>query len=64
VREVVRERYSGRQLTLLTITDGPVVDPSWTVDPVSLEELLLAYMAPERLPTLPTAERVPLRWHG
>ena len=64
VREVVRERYSGRQLTLLAITDGPIVDPSWTVDPVSLEELLLAYMAPERLPTPPTPERVPLRWHG
>jgi ABC-2 type transport system ATP-binding protein len=64
VREVVRERYSGRQLTLLAITDGPIVDPSWTVDPVSLEELLLAYMAPERLPTPVTPERVPLRWHG
>ena len=64
VREVVRERYSGRQLTLLAITDGPVVDPSWTVDPVSLEELLLAYMAPERLPAPQTVERVPLRWHG
>jgi ABC-2 type transport system ATP-binding protein len=64
VREVVRERHSGRQLTLLAITDGPIVDPSWTVDPVSLEELLLAYMAPERLPTPRTTERVPLRWHG
>jgi ABC-2 type transport system ATP-binding protein len=64
VREVVRERYSGRQLTLLAITDGPIVDPSWTVDPVSLEELLLAYMAPERLPAPQTVERVPLRWHG
>jgi len=64
VREVVRERHSGRQLTLLATTDGPIVDPSWTVDPVSLEELLLAYMAPERLPTPRTAERVPLRWHG
>ena len=64
VREVVRERHSGRQLTLLAITDGPIVDPSWTVDPVSLEELLLAYMAPERLPAPRTPERVPLRWHG
>jgi ABC-2 type transport system ATP-binding protein len=64
VREVVRERHSGRQLTLLVVTDGPVVDPSWTVDPVSLEELLLAYMAPERLPTPRPPERVPLRWHG
>ena len=46
VREIVRERYGGRQLTLLTVVDGPVVDPSWTVEPVSLEDLLLAYMAP------------------
>lgn len=60
VREVVRERHSGRQLTLLAITDGPIVDPSWTVDPVSLEELLLAYMAPERLPAPRPTEGVPL----
>jgi ABC-2 type transport system ATP-binding protein len=64
VREVVRERYSGRQLTLLAVTDGPIVDPSWTVHPVSLEELLLAYMAPERMPTVRPMERVQLRWHG
>jgi ABC-2 type transport system ATP-binding protein len=64
VREIVRERHSGRQLTLLTVVDGPVVDPSWTVEPVSLEELLLAYMAPERLPTPRKTEKVPLRWHG
>ena len=64
VREVVRERHSGRQLTLLAITDGPIVDPSWTVHPVSLEELLLAYMAPERLPNVRPMERVQLRWHG
>ena len=64
VREVVRERYSGRQLTMLVTTDGPIVDPSWTVESVSLEELLLAYMAPERLPNVRKMERVALRWHG
>jgi ABC-2 type transport system ATP-binding protein len=64
VREIVRERYAGRQLTLLTVVDGPIVDPSWTVEPVSLEDLLLAYMAPERLPTPRKLEKVPLRWHG
>ena len=64
VREIVRERHSGRQLTLLATTAGPIVDPSWTVEPVSLEELLLAYMAPERLPAPRTPEGVPLRWHG
>ena len=46
------------------MNDGPIVDPSWTVDQVGLEELLLAYMAPERLPTPRPPERVPLRWHG
>jgi ABC-2 type transport system ATP-binding protein len=64
VRTVVRERYSDRQLTLLVLSEGPIVDPSWTVDRVGLEELLLAYMAPERLPTQKPPERLPLQWHG
>jgi ABC-2 type transport system ATP-binding protein len=66
VREIVRERHSGRQSSLLVRSDGPIVDRSWSVEPVGLEDLLLAYMAPERLPQphLPQPERVPLRWHG
>jgi ABC-2 type transport system ATP-binding protein len=64
VREIVRERHSGRQLTLLVVSDGPIVDPSWAVEPVGLEELLLAYMAPERLPQPKPPEKLPLRWHG
>ena len=64
VREIVRERHSGRQLTLLVVCDSPIVDPSWTVERVSLEELLLAYMAPERFPHPKPSERLPLQWHG
>ena len=64
VREFIRERHSGRQSTMLAVVDGPIVDPSWTVERVSLEELLLAYMAPERLPAARPPEKVPLRWHG
>jgi ABC-2 type transport system ATP-binding protein len=65
VRDIVRERHSGRQLTLLVRTDGPIADASWTVEHVGLEELLLAYMAvPERVPHPEPPERVPLRWHG
>ena len=64
VREVVRERHSGRQSTLLVRSDGPIVDPSWSAEHVGLEDLLLAYMAPERLPPSPRPERLPLRWHG
>ena len=59
VREIVRERHSGRQLTLLVLSDGPIVDPSWTVERVGLEELLLAYMAPERLPAPVTTGEAP-----
>jgi ABC-2 type transport system ATP-binding protein len=64
VREIVRERHSGRQLTLLVTADGAIADPSWTVEHVGLEELLLAYMAPERLRAPQAPEKVPLRWHG
>jgi ABC-2 type transport system ATP-binding protein len=64
VSEIVRERYSGRQATLLVKSDDVIGDPSWAVEHVGLEELLLAYMAPERLPTPRPAERAALRWHG
>ena len=67
VTQIVRARHSGRQSTLLVRSEGPIVDPTWAVDHVGLEELLLAYMAPGPLPapTEPTPpERLPLRWHG
>lgn len=64
VESIVRERHSGRQLTLLVRTNGRVLDPSWSVDEVGLEDLLLAYMASAALPSPqpPTPSR--LRWHG
>jgi ABC-2 type transport system ATP-binding protein len=65
VADIVRESHSGRQLTLLARLDGPVADPSWSVEPIALEELLLAYMAPDRLPQRPPpTEEKRLRWHG
>jgi ABC-2 type transport system ATP-binding protein len=64
VREIIRERHSGRQMTLLVRIDGRVVDPSWSVDEIGLEDLLLAYMAPERLPGPRAPEKGRLRWHG
>jgi ABC-2 type transport system ATP-binding protein len=33
------------QRSLLVRTDGPVLDPAWAVKPVSLEDLVLAYMS-------------------
>jgi ABC-2 type transport system ATP-binding protein len=66
VQEVVRERHSGRQLTLLVRTRGPVLDPTWAVDEIRLGELLLSYMAPEQVPDVrpPAPEPGRLRWHG
>jgi ABC-2 type transport system ATP-binding protein len=64
VKEIVRERHSGRQMTLLVRLDGRVVDPSWSVDEIGLEDLLLAYMAPERLPGPRVPDKGRLRWHG
>jgi ABC-2 type transport system ATP-binding protein len=64
VDEIVRERYSGRQQTMLVRTKGPVIDPSWSVDEIGLEELLLAYMGPERLPKPLPPQEDRLRWHG
>jgi hypothetical protein len=45
-------------------TKGPVIDPSWSVDEIGLEELLLAYMGPERLPKPLPPQEDRLRWHG
>jgi ABC-2 type transport system ATP-binding protein len=43
-QEVIEESHTGRQSTLLIRTSAPVHDPAWTVRPVSLEDLVLAYM--------------------
>jgi ABC-2 type transport system ATP-binding protein len=64
VEQIVRERYSGRQATLLVRVNGPIVDPTWSVDEIGLEDLLLAYMAPEELQPPQPPEPSRLRWHG
>jgi ABC-2 type transport system ATP-binding protein len=44
-QEVVEETHTDRQSTLLVRTQEPILDPAWTVDEVSLEDIVLAYMA-------------------
>jgi ABC-2 type transport system ATP-binding protein len=44
-QEVITESHTDKQSNLLVRTDGPVLDPAWTVKPVSLEDLVLAYMS-------------------
>jgi ABC-type multidrug transport system ATPase subunit len=45
VAAVVRASHTDRQSTLLVRTNGPVDDPAWTVLEVTLEDLILAYLA-------------------
>jgi ABC-2 type transport system ATP-binding protein len=44
-QEVITESHTDRQSTLLIRTSAPILDPAWTVRPVSLEDLVLAYMS-------------------
>lgn len=48
--EVIEASHTERQMTLLVRTDGPIHDPAWTVEEVSLEDLVLAYMKPANGP--------------
>jgi len=43
-QHLIAESHTDRQSTLLVRTDGPVLDPAWTVDSLNLEDLVLAYM--------------------
>jgi len=47
-QEVIEASHTDRQSTLLIRSDGPVLDPAWTVRPVSLDDLVLAYMSRAR----------------
>jgi ABC-2 type transport system ATP-binding protein len=42
--DVIEESHTDRQSTMLVRCDGPVLDPAWTVEELSLEDIVLAYM--------------------
>ena len=44
-QEVVQASHTDRQSTLIVQTRHPVLDPTWTVEQLSLEDLVLAYMS-------------------
>lgn len=52
-QEVIEASHTDRQSTLLVRSANPILDPAWTVEQVSLESLVLAYMSQAR-----DAERV------
>jgi ABC-type multidrug transport system ATPase subunit len=45
VTSIVRASHTDRQSTLLARIDGSTTDPAWTVHEVTLEDLVLAYLA-------------------
>ena len=51
--EVVQQTHTQRQSTLLVRTDGPILDPAWSVQELGLEELVLAYLGQPAATALP-----------
>jgi ABC-2 type transport system ATP-binding protein len=43
-QEVIESSHTERQSTILVRTDDPILDRSWTVEGIGLEDLVLAYM--------------------
>ncbi|MFC4858937.1 ABC transporter ATP-binding protein [Actinophytocola glycyrrhizae] len=44
-QHVISARHTDRQTTVVVRTDRPVLDPSWTVGQLGLEDLVLEYMS-------------------
>jgi len=58
VHTVIEARHTDRQTTLLVRTNGPLFDPSWEAQDVSMEDMVLAYLSQQtrdRLPAPPSA---------
>ena len=47
-QHVLESSHTDKQSTLLVRTDDPIHDPAWTVQGMSLEDLVLAYMSQAR----------------
>jgi ABC-2 type transport system ATP-binding protein len=46
--EVIEQSHTDKQSVLLVRTNEPILDPSWTVTPVTMDDVVLAYMSRER----------------
>jgi len=46
--ELIEESHTDKQSTLLVRSDAPTLDPAWNVMPITLEDLVLAYMSQAR----------------
>ena len=49
-QQVIQESHTERQSTLLVSTEEPIIDPTWSVEAVNLEDIVLAYMSSSARP--------------
>ncbi|HEY2670615.1 MAG TPA: ABC transporter ATP-binding protein [Rugosimonospora sp.] len=54
--EVIEESHTDRQSTLIVRSINPVDNPEWTVEQLTLEDLVLAYMAQAAIQARPVLE--------
>jgi ABC-2 type transport system ATP-binding protein len=47
-QQIVESSHVDRQSTLLVHSEQPILDPAWTITPVTLDDLVLAYMRQAR----------------
>jgi ABC-2 type transport system ATP-binding protein len=45
---IIEQSHTEKQTSLLVRTGDPILDPSWTVTPITLDDLVLAYMRQAR----------------
>jgi ABC-2 type transport system ATP-binding protein len=61
---VIEGRHTERQSTLLVRSEEPIIDPAWSIEEVSLEDIVLAYMSAPARPAFdgaPTGDAAPAR---
>jgi ABC-2 type transport system ATP-binding protein len=49
-QRVIEESHTDKQSTFLVRTKDPVLDPAWTVRPVTLDDLVIAYLSRQAAP--------------
>ena len=59
-QQVISASHTPRQSTFVVRTEGPVLDPAWTVSDLTLEDLVLDYLSPTS-PAAPTPALEALR---
>jgi ABC-2 type transport system ATP-binding protein len=56
-QHVITASHTDRQSTILVRCDEPIADPSWSVDQIDLEDLVLAYMSQARTSKFDLSDR-------